>query len=294
MIDIDLLMARMPATPSYEGRWASVYMEPMMASGERVTVAVAAIGNSGEVRVSPAIRPHVLEAMFGSRSSGFFRMIEMVASSLQAHLEKTGQFDGWKPPVSGVTMSAIRQTSSSDLTGLLRQAVSMTASLAALDLGVSDDIESQQTIIIPSDDRWPKQFQAEAVHRDPRLEPFFSQKLVVSEPSRPLNFFFLSERVAMNTGRLIPGKGLSSYLEHNKARMLDLRVAKEKQHLLRRSHFELVVFRPSFDDPTYSLKQIDALKRSIATLEDACDEHEVLVTQVKSAAEAAERLLKVA
>lgn len=264
-----------------------------MGSGERLTVAVAAIGESHDVRVHPAIRPHVLESMFGSKSAGLAKLIDVIAASLQAHIETTGGFAGWKPPISGVTMGPIRNTRSTDLTGILRQAVAMTASLAALDL--ADPGEKDAEIIVSSsDDRWPKQFQSEVVRRDERLERFFAQKFVISEPSKPLNIFFLSERVALNTGRLIPGRGLSAYLEHNKARMLDLRIAKEKQHLLARSHFELVVFRPSFDDPTYSLKQIDSLKRSIATLEEACDESRILVTQVQSASEAADRLLRIA
>ncbi|MBF8692388.1 hypothetical protein [Pseudomonas fulva] len=293
MINLDLLTNRLPPNPSYHGSWTSIYLEPMMGSGERLTVAVAAIGESHEVRVHPALRPHVLESMFGSKSAGLAKLIDVIAASLLSHVENTGGFSGWKPPVSGVTMGLIRSTRSSDITGLLRQAVAMTASLAALDLADPEEKDAE-IIVSPSDDRWPKQFQTEVVRRDERLERFFGQKFVISEPSKPLNFFFLSERVALNTGRLIPGRGLSAYLEHNKARMLDLRIAKEKQHLLARNHFELVVFRPSFDDPTYSLKQIDSLKRSIATLEEACDENRILVTQVQSAAEAAERLLRVA
>ena len=294
MINFDSLLGSLPPPPSYAGQWAPIYLEPMMGSGERLTIAVAAIGVSGEIEVRQAIRPHVLESMFGPQNAGFSKLIGVVISSLNAHVRTSGGFAGWKPPMSGVTLGPPRETRSSSIAGLLRQAVSMTASLAALDLNDIGETEPGELIINATDDRWPKQFQAEAVRRDARLERFFNQKFSISEPSKPLSFFFLSEKVAMNTGRLIPGRGLSSYLEHNKARILDLRVAREKQHLLERSHFELVVFRPSFDDPTYSLKQIDSLKRSLYTLEEACDEHRVRVTEVQSAAEAAERLLAVA
>ncbi|RTY75541.1 MULTISPECIES: hypothetical protein [Pseudomonas] len=293
MLNFDSLLSRVPGKPAYAGSWASIYLEPMIASGERLTVAIAAVADDGEIKVSPAIRPHVLEAMFGQRASAFSSLIEMIARDLELHLRRAHKFEGWFPPVSGITVSDPRRAASRDMAGLLRQAVSMTASLAALDLEVKQE-DPPGTILVPADDRWPKQFETEVVRRDSRLERFFNQKFVISEPSKPLSFFFLSEKVAMNTGRLIPGRGLSSYLEHNKARILDLRVAREKQHLLARNHFELVVFRPSFDDPTYSLKQIDSLKRSINTLEEACDEHRVRVTQVQSAAEAAERLLAVA
>lgn len=293
MIDLKPLISSLPAKPTYSGAWASVYLEPMIASGERLTVAVAALADEGDVRVHPAIRPHILEAMFGAKAPAFSGLIETIVHDLEIYLKKVKTFEGWVPPFSGVTVGRARRSASQDMAGLLRQAVAMTASLAALDVNAPEE-ESPGRILVPADDRWPKQFEMEAVRRDSRLERFFNQKFSISEPSKPLSFFFLSENVAMNTGRLIPGRGLSSYLEHNKARILDLRVAREKQHLLKRNHFELVVFRPSFDDPTYSLKQIDSLKRSIYTLEEACDEHRVRVTQVQSAAEAAERLLAVA
>lgn len=293
MIDFNNLASKLPSRFTYSGVWASVYLEPMIASGERLTVAVAALADEGSVEVRAAIRPHVLEAMFGAKALAFSGLIETIAHDLELHLRESKTFKGWVPPFSGVTVSEAHRSVSQDMAGLLRQAVAMTASLAALDVNATEE-ESPGRILVPADDRWPKQFEMEAVSRDSRLERFFNQKFSISEPSKPLSFFFLSENVAMNTGRLIPGRGLSSYLEHNKARILDLRVAREKQHLFERNHFELVVFRPSFDDPTYSLKQIDSLKRSLYTLEEACDEHRVRVTQVQSAAEAAERLVSVA
>jgi hypothetical protein len=265
----------------------------MIASGERLTIAVAALADDGLVKVCPAIKGHVLEAMFSARATAFSGLIDLLARDLELHLRKNHHFEGWVPPISGVTMSDAKRAASSDIDGIIRQAVRMTASLSALDMSGAPMVPVER-ILIPADDRWPKQFETEAVRRDSRLQRFFNQKIAISEPSKPLSFFFLSDKIAMNTGRLIPGRGLSAYLEHNKARLLDLRVAREKQQLFVRTHFELVVFRPGFNDPTYSTKQIDALKRSLNTLEEACDEHKVRVTQVQSAEEAADRLLAVA
>lgn len=43
-----------------------------------------------------------------------------------------------------------------------------------------------------------------------------------------------------------------------------------------------MVFRPEFDDPTYS-EQIDSLRRSIEALEEAGDKHDLRVQTVESA-----------
>jgi len=268
----------------------------MMASGEMLTVAVAAIGKNGECRVSPAIRPHVLDAMFGSQAAGMARIIGIICSSLQGHLQKHGVFEGWISPMSGISLGRVRETSSSDLVGLLRQAVSMTASLAALDFADADEDSEELLEDVGAGstrDPWPKLFESAVVQRDPRLSGYFNRAFEVSETARPAKIFYLSERAAVNTGKLIPGSALSGMFERNKARLLDLLVVRDRDDkLFPRAHFELIVFRPSFDDPTYSERQIDSLRRSIEALEEAGDKHELRVQTVQSPEEAADRLLQ--
>lgn len=297
MINFEALLKAVPAAPSFKGSWASVYLEPMMASGERLTVAVAAIGENGECRVSPAIRPHVIDAMFGAQAVGMAKMIGLICSSLQHHLQYRSSFDGWISPMSGVSIGRVRETSSADLVGLLRQAVSMTASLAALDFSDAEsEIDEVNGIDVGSGsnrDPWPKLFESAVVQRDARLSGYFNRTFEVSEKARPAKIFYLSERAAINTGKLIPGAALSGMFERNKARLLDLLVVRDRDDkLFPRAHFELVVFRPAFDDPTYSERQIDSLRRSIEALEEAGDKHELRVQAVQSPEEAADRLLQ--
>ncbi|MEX5496905.1 hypothetical protein ABFV51_27260 [Pseudomonas asgharzadehiana] len=297
MINFEALLKAVPATPSFQGSWASVYLEPMMASGERLTVAVAAIGKNGECRVSPAIRPHVIDAMFGAQAAGMAKMIGLICSSLQHHLQYRSSFDGWISPMSGVSLGRVRETSSADLVGLLRQAVSMTASLAALDFSDADseidEVDGVDVGLGSNRDPWPKLFESAVVQRDARLSGYFNRTFEVSEKARPAKIFYLSERAAINTGKLIPGAALSGMFERNKARLLDLLVVRDRDDkLFPRAHFELVVFRPAFDDPTYSERQIDSLRRSIEALEEAGDKHELRVQAVQSPEEAADRLLQ--
>lgn len=297
MINFEALLKAVPAAPSFQGSWASVYLEPMMASGERLTVAVAAIGKNGECRVSPAIRSHVIDAMFGAQAAGMAKMIGLICSSLQHHLQYRSSFDGWISPMSGVSLGRVRETSSADLVGLLRQAVSMTASLAALDFSDAEgEIEELDGVDVGSGsnrDPWPKLFESAVVQRDVRLSGYFNRTFEVSEKARPAKIFYLSERAAINTGKLIPGAALSGMFERNKARLLDLLVVRDRDDkLFPRYHFELVVFRPAFDDPTYSERQIDSLRRSIEALEEAGDKHELRVQAVQSPEEAADRLLQ--
>lgn len=295
MIDLDALLRSLPPSPTFEGTWAAVYLEPMMASGERLTVAVAALGKNGECRVAPAIRPHVLEAMFGHQSAGFNKLIGLICTSLQRHLQNHSSFDGWKTPMTGVTLGAVRHTSSNNLIGLLRQAVSMTASLAALDFSdIGEDIDYQDTPSIEEGskaDPWPRLFENAVIERDRHLSGYFNKSFEVSDTARPAKIFYLSDRAAVNTGKLIPGASLSYLFERNKARLWDLLAVRDHDNkLFPRQHYELIVFRPSFDDPTYSERQINSLRKSIKALEETGDKHELRVQTVLSADEAADRI----
>lgn len=291
MLNLKDLASSLPPYPSYRGRWTSVYLEPMMASGERFTVAVAAYGHDGKFCVHPAMRPHVIDAMFGEKAEAFNNLIGLACSSLCHHLSVNGSFDDWVPPTSGFAMGRVRETASYDLTGLLRQAVCMTASLAALDLDVG--LESEAEMTAETQDRWAKQFRDAVLARQPRLSGYFHQNFHLSEEARPARIFYLSNQVAINTGRLEPGSTLPQLLQRNKAGLLDLLSIKDNNNsLININHFELIVFRPKLNNPLYSKKQIDLLSQAVETLEIIGKEHDLVVATVESADQAAERLFQ--
>lgn len=289
MLDIKNLTSSLPSYPAYRGQWTSLYLEPMMASGERFTVAVAARGSDGAFKVHPAMRPHVIDAMFGAKSEAFNKLIELACSSLSHHLSCHGTFDGWAMPITGLTMGRIRDTVSSDLTGLLKQAVCMTASLAALDF----DIEKDNSRALQPDtvDRWPTQFKDAVLARNPKLSGYFNKSFSISELARPAKIFYLSDQVAINTGRLEPGSRLQQLLNHNKAGLIDLAsIQGAPNSLIAVKHLELVVFRPSLSSPLYSNSQIDFLREALHALSLLGKQHELIVTEVETAEQAADRL----
>lgn len=289
MLNTNDLISSLPPYPAYRGKWASLYLEPMMASGERLTVAIAACGDDGDFKVYPAMRRHVIDAMFGGKSEAFNKLIEIACASLSHHLSTYRDFEGWAAPTSGLTMGRVRETVSSDLAGLLRQAVCMTASLAALDFDSDQNSSSERQI--ETVDRWSTQFKDAVLARQPKLSGYFNQNHPVSDRARPIRMFYLSEQVAINTGRLEPGSHLPRFLLQNKAGLIDLAsVRNNPGRLLARKHFELIVFRPKLDDPLYSTKQIDSLSEAMLTLELLGKEHGLIVATVESADQAANRL----
>jgi len=170
----------------------------------------------------------------------------------------------------------------------------MTASLSALDLDPDSEDTDDESWDRQQDaqDRWPTLFRKAALASDPRIETFFNRSFQLSRVARPTKIFYLSDKVAINTGKLVPGASLPRTLEQNKAKMFDLLGVRDKdERLFARSHYELVVFRPSSDDPLYSEKQLATLRQAMESLSVTGKEHQLRVSPVSSPEEAAKKLL---
>ncbi len=121
-----------PALPSKPYRGAPVYFEPMMGSGEWLTVLVAIIGPES-ARVIPSIRQMAIRAMYGVKSSQFSGHVALIRESLLDHLNRSGAFEGWRPPLSGVRLGEVRALLADDDDHALRQLIVLHASLSAVE-----------------------------------------------------------------------------------------------------------------------------------------------------------------
>ncbi|MFJ5371914.1 hypothetical protein ACIPTP_05135 [Pectobacterium versatile] len=286
MINFDSLFGQLPELPSYKAQWVPVYLEPMMASGERITIAVAALGQDGFALVRAALRPEKAKAMYAEKSDPFMDLIKTAIESLQFHLDTKQSFEGWLRPFSGLELGEPRSALSSDIIGILRQAVSMSASLSALDFDAPIYKDNYKN------DSWANKFKETVVASSPGLEKYFRGKFTTGYSSRDLRVFFLSPNIAVNTGKLIPGASISYNFDINKSRLLDLLTVKENEgSIAARSHHELIVYRPANDDASYSKIQIKAIDAYVNALNDAGDKHEIRVTTAVSPETASKRLL---
>lgn len=279
----------MPATV---GSWAPVYLEPMLGSGERLTIIVAALTSTGDVLVKPAIRKEVIEAMYGFKASSFTNMVDLISSSLKSHLELTKEFNGWLPPVTGVSVGALRQAASSNATGILRQAVSLSSSLSSL---LDDENLSTKTRAKTARerDRWSTQLIEAVVREDLQREVFFNRQFSFSDGHRPAKIFYLSDYAAINTGKLFP-HNLTELVKDGKAKISDLSMIKKHSDLFDRSTHELIIFRPDDNNPAYSDKNIASIKSAFLALQDLAETYDVRITSVHSVEHAAEIILKTA
>ncbi|MGP0903503.1 hypothetical protein [Serratia sp. CY76391] len=287
MLDYNKLLKSAPRPPSFRATWAPVYLEPVMGSGEKFTVIIAAYSEDGVVRVCNAIRPDVVKAMYGNKHSQFHSIIEIIIQNLENHLKMHKSFSGWKSPIVGAVLGGITSAQSSDMTGILRQAVQLTASLSSLDFFSSEDENDEK---YSSENTWANQLRATIINKSPYYEQYFNREFKVDGHARAAKIFYLSTKVAVNTDRLIP-TNLAAHLDRNKARILDLLSVKDHD-IFDRDCFELIVYRPPDNDATYGKSQFAKLHEALHAIQEVGDKHSIRVVPVTTVQQAALRLIK--
>lgn len=291
MLNLDHLLQSLPSLPSLSGKWVSVYLEPMLGSGERLTIIVAAISSKGEIMVKPAIRKEVVDAMYGFRSSSFNNMVDLITDSLKAYLELNKDFNGWVPPISGITLSPTREAASSTTIGILRQAVALSSSLSSLLEVNQDSVEKIKKF--REKDRWATQLIEAVLLKDAKRECFFNRQFSFSDGHRPAKIFYLSDTAAINTGKLLPSN-LTEFVKDGKAKISDLSMIKKHGDFFTHDNHRMIVFRPTDDDPAYSDKNIASIQSAYLALEDLANAYDVAITPVHSVEHAARIILDTA
>lgn len=289
MLNLDQLLQTLPSLPSHSGKWVSVYLEPMLGSGERLTIIVAAVTSDREILVKPAIRKEVVEAMYGLRSSSFNNMVDLISNSLKSHLNNGGDFTEWQPPLSGITIGTPRDAVSSTITGILRQAVSLSSSLSSL-LDENTDVDGKVKKSRERD-RWSTQLIDAVLRVDAKRECYFNRQFTYSDGHRPAKIFYLSDTAAINTGKLLPSN-LNEFVKDGKAKISDLSMIKKHGNLFHHENHQMLVFRPTDDNPAYSEKNIRSIQSAYLALEDLANTYEVAITPVHSVEQAARIILQ--
>lgn len=119
-----------PEEPKCKGKWVPIYIEPVINSGERLTIAIVAI-TFKDYRIYPTLsNPELLKAMYGVHGDDLLSQIDWVLESYEKHVIVKGVLDSWEPPLSGIFMGNISSARSKDIDGIVRQGVSMCSSLA--------------------------------------------------------------------------------------------------------------------------------------------------------------------
>lgn len=280
-----------PAEPKFSGTWQTLYLEPIVGSGERISVAAVAVGSNNEYRIIQAIRSELLECLYGAQSQNMQGMIDWLIESASNELKSNRSLEEWVAPFDGVSVGSLHPAADDSIEGILRQAIRFTASLSTLAL----DAEREEDELQPKrySEQWATSVFDEINIINPHLSKFFKRRLKISESNVLTSFGFMNDKYVSNFGLLVPTR-LSISLNNVKAKLFDLEALKKSPTLIKPQKYEIVIGTPAFSDPTLTDKSAKRLRETIDMITEVAASENIELFRAESAKEAAIHINEIA
>lgn len=287
------MFTNFPSIPQYKGEWRAVQLEPIIGSGERITVAISAIGQSGEHKAIQAIRPELLETLYGVQSKNVSDMISLVIKSINLQSQNLNE---WISPFEGIQLTSPQKTVSQDLNGILKQAIQLSASLSSLALTVEKDEESQASQVKKENQNWVKTIKDLVIARKPELASYFdAQYQVASNSPIKSKLSFASPNYVANIGILQPTR-LSPSVQALKSKILDIEMFNHNAAPLfqtKNMKSELIMGVPDIEnDITLTKKNISNIRNYTELLSEISDKQNISFHTVHSHQQAAAHIIQ--
>lgn len=261
------------------GEWMPLFIEPVVGSGERICIGVAAANESGSVVVQvPAL--HRLQCIYGTGVKALLTASEYCLDDLRQALRSRGAsaLRQWQPPMEGMYRQSPVVSAGASLEVIARDGLTLSASLVDRLSETEDETEQAGDRSI-SGTRLEQLVKQQVVAVRPGLEPAFARERKLRANVRPAVIGFVGNVIAANFGVLVPHK-LSEHVRDIKAKLWDLAQLREDfggQSIVPStiSRYEMLVHRPSSDDPSYSTKQITNVSEAENELEAEADKKDI-------------------
>jgi len=302
-MDASLNERQFPKLPGFTVRWAPVYLEPVMGSGERVTVAVAAVPANGKPAVLPVLDAERAQCLLGSGATAFQSIVCLCADDLRLYLASGGGLEGWVAPVEGAAIGTPRDLRATDMTAALRLAAQKSAFLGSLASFTGEEEEEEGASNV-APDKWTQQIEGALRARRPDLLARMRGHFCVTDKARQTRIDFLGVRYAANFARLVPSSlSFGGYIKSAKVKLWDLDALQTASALPimnvsqghQRAAYELLLWRPKSDDPAYSERDIRRLEEAVLEIEYEGDRKGLRViafTGEEQAGKAADRIIR--
>lgn len=288
---MNTLESLFPTQPDYSGAWQAIYLEPIIGSGEKIAIAVTAIGADKQYKVIQAIRPELLDCLYGSQAEKMQAMIDWVMNSANNEINTNCTLSNWSPPFDGVKLSQEHIAADENIEGILKQAIRISASLSTLALDAEREDDEEQ----PSkySENWTRSIADEIRLISPHFSSHFNKRIKISDTDILTSYGFLTAKYVSNFGLLVPSR-LSASLNSMKAKLFDLETLKKSQLLVKPVTYEMIIGMPSLDDPTLSYKAVSRLQDTVKMVSELANTEDINLIQAKNAKQAAEHLISMA
>lgn len=278
-----------PELPDVRANWCPMYLEPILDSGERITVAIVMKSQAG-VHIQSVLRPAAVRALYGAKAAGIRGLTELSVDSLKAHLEAGKSPASWRPPLTGIHIGKWRDALATSLEMVISQAIRQTASLSSIEMAglvLSKQAERAHEAVRG---RWVDVVREEVAKTNVDLLPFFDKEGKLVDEGQPVRFGFLGRNVVAHFGLLRPRRLAESYKDA-RGRLWELHKARDRADF---RHAGLVLYLPRSDDPNLEDRELEGANAAFEELKLEATDDRVTVHPVHTALEAAQQIIELA
>jgi len=253
-----------PPIPGYRVEWFPIRFEPIQNGGERLTAAIAVIGQDGAVKVVPSFENRQLQCVFGEASRGIIDLVRAASVSLETHLKNGSSAGEWKAPSSGFYADTIRTTYVHSLDEAIVLGAMETACLAANNRTI---LEMDSPDVTEEEESWARQIRDAALHQAPHLKDAFGKTFRVRNLTRRTRIDFIGSHLAANFGKVVP-HNIGYYVDRSRIKLWNLRIMRDHFGALGPQRIELLLNIPQVAE---SPGQEEMLKEAIGQIEAEAD-----------------------
>lgn len=276
--------AALQAQYHYLGRWAPIFLEPIVGSGERLVFAIAARGQDGRSIVSRVIRPEVIKIFYGRKAKPLGEMLTTIEAAVLQALEQGAESPVM--PVDGFLLGPYRNARGRTLEDLVEQGRMMCASLGAVSVEAQHAADAEEDLMQTT--HWAERVQKHVLERSSDLAPFFGRTVIRKGSSIPSRFGFYNDYYVANFG-VVRRANPAGSLYHLKPRLWDLQNAKADLAGEIRGR-DLLLARPDLRAATVSLAVRNLVRDVIDRVEKEADQHGIYVLHTDRVEQASRRL----
>jgi len=272
-----------PRRSEHGGRWAPLYLEPLVGSGERICIGVLA-EDQNSTAVLPVPDIERLACVYGDAAHGFAWAARLAIMEIEHRAEKGGvqAVSTWEHGIEGLTIGPSRLGAGTDLHDLANVALRQVSSLALPQLELRPDA-AHALVDFGKAQRLDLQVRRIVTERRPELRERFGTVYRPSQSARPLKFGYVGSVLVANFATLTATSTntTSAQVDRAKARLWDLQqlqsgVLADSLKLNPRSmSYELLVHRPQSEVTRGVSDVARALKEAEAELEAESDKFEI-------------------
>lgn len=285
-------MNQAPFLPPTHADWRVLRWEPLLGSGERITVAVIVHANDG-LQSHLLLRPSVLHLLYGEQGSAALALIRSAAHHALTLAESCGLALA-APCLEGFFLDEVRRTRAESGRVAARQAAALFSSLSAAPVaagtdgtGETDDAdESETTLDDQSIAHFGKALERAVTQRDLALARHFWQSATPVTGGHPIRYAFLSEFAAVQIAMFRKGM-ISQGSSSARLRMWELMTVMSQSG--RRG--ALIVVEPDAAQLPPGTNAARNLARRLTQLQAEAERHHIQVFAVTSVESATTALM---